>query len=304
MSGVKRAKGANPVDAYVFISLALFSFSMLLFSTRSFIVDFRNTGLSVYSGVRGSIHGASTTVSRSVLAIRELTKLQAEYNELKERLTRFEQMERTAVEIREENLRLREQLGFSEELRYKHIAAEISGRDPDNLYTIYVINKGKTEGIKAGMPVVAFQNGVEALVGKVLQVGQLESLVMPVFDTGCFVASRFSQNRFEGIVEGSGSPDRPLVMRLIAKRARDEISVGDLIVSSGMGGVYPAGINLGRISSIHEKENQTSIEAEIESAIDFSRLEYVFAIDAAAAEAAVAEAEASARGGTVMGGGR
>jgi rod shape-determining protein MreC len=286
MRGGRRIKGGNPVEAYVFVSLALFSFSMLLFSTRSFIVDFRNTGMSVYSGVRGSIHSASSTVSRSVLAIRELAKLQNEYNELKARLTRFEQMERTSVDIREENLRLREQLGFSEELRYKHIAAEISGRDPDNLYTVYVINKGKTEGIKTGMPVVAFQNGVEALVGKVIQVGQLESLVMPIYDAGCFVASRFLQSRFEGMVEGAGSPDRPLLMRLIAKRARDEISVGDLIVSSGLGGVYPAGINLGRISSILEKENQTSIEAEIESAIDFSRLEYVFAIDAADSVAA------------------
>jgi rod shape-determining protein MreC len=73
-------------------------------------------------------------------------------------------------------------------------------------------------------------------------------------------------------------------MRLISKRARDEVNLGDMVITSGVGGVYPAavypgGISIGRVSKINYQEYETSMEAELESAIDFSRLEYVFVID-------------------------
>jgi rod shape-determining protein MreC len=84
------------------------------------------------------------------------------------------------------------------------------------------------------------------------------------------------------MVEGQGSPDLPLLMRYIQKRARDEINVGDMIISSGLGGVYPSGINIGRVSKINFLEKETSIEVELESVIDFSRLEYMFVIKAEA----------------------
>jgi rod shape-determining protein MreC len=68
-------------------------------------------------------------------------------------------------------------------------------------------------------------------------------------------------------------------MRAIPKRAREEITPGDLIVTSGMGRVYPAGIVIGRVSAILFQEYETSMAVELESALDFSRLEYVFVID-------------------------
>lgn len=129
------------------------------------------------------------------------------------------------------------------------------------------------------MAVIAFHNGTQGLVGKVIQTGQFESLVMPLYDQSCSVASRLAISRYEGIVEGQGSPDEPLLMRFIRKRARDEINYGDMIVSSGLGGVYPAGINIGRVSGVNYQEYEISMEVILEPVIDFSRLEYVFVID-------------------------
>jgi rod shape-determining protein MreC len=120
---------------------------------------------------------------------------------------------------------------------------------------------------------------MQALVGKIVQTGQFESMVMPLYDTSSGVSARLAESRYEGIVEGQGA-DIPPRMRYIRKRARDDISVGELIVTSGMGGVYPAGINLGRVSGILYQEDETSMEVELESSADFSRLEYVFVIDA------------------------
>jgi rod shape-determining protein MreC len=217
-----------------------------------------------------------------VLSISELATLRRDYNDLTEQLARYEQLERSASEIRQENSRLREQLGFSQALRYRHIAAELTGRDPDNLFSAFVINKGRHAGVDINMPVIAYQNGAQGLVGKVIQAGAFESLVMPLYDGSSFVSSRLASSRYEGIVEGQGGPDAPLVMRFIHKRAKDEINFGDRIVSAGLGGVYPAGINIGRVSKILYQENEISMEVELETTIDFSRLEYVFVIEAAA----------------------
>jgi rod shape-determining protein MreC len=281
VNGDKNRKQKRRLNAevYIFAVLSLVSFSALLFSTRSFIVDFKDMGLSVFSGVRGGIHETSSLVSRTVLSIRELAALRREYAELADRITRYEQLERSAAEIDQENKRLREQLGFSRTIRYRHIPAEITGRDPDNLYNAFSINKGKYSGVAANMAVIAFHNGTQGLVGKVIQAGQFESLVMPLYDVSCSAAARFSVSRYDGLVEGQGSPDASLLMRFIQKRARDEINYGDMIVSSGMGGVYPAGINIGRVTGINYRENEISMEVALEPVIDFSRLEYVFVID-------------------------
>jgi rod shape-determining protein MreC len=274
----KKLRAYPKLSSYVFAVLVISSFSLLLFSTRSFIVDVKDVGLSFFSGLRGGIYEASSLISRTVLSIRELAALRREYAELAGRVARYEQLERTAAEIRQENLRLREQLGFSQSLNYRHIPAELIGRDPDNLFSALVINKGRYAGVENNMAVIAWQDGIQGLVGKVIQTGQFESLVMPVYDVNSFIASRFAVSRYDGIVEGQGSPDVSLRMRFIQKRARNEISQGDLIVSNGMGGVYPGGITVGRVNVIHYREDEISMEVELESVIDFSRLEYVFVI--------------------------
>ncbi|GHV18280.1 cell shape-determining protein MreC [Spirochaetia bacterium] len=271
-------------DTYVFAGLALISFALLFFSTRSFVIDLKDMGLSMFSGIRGGVHGVTSFVSRTVLSVQELAVLRREYAELSDRMTRYEQLERSAAEIRQENNRLREQLGFSEIIGYKHIPAEIIGRDPDNLFSAFVINKGKRDGVAYNMPVIAFQDGIQALVGKVVQAGQFESLVMPVYDVSSYVPVRLAASRYDGLVEGAGKSEYPLRMRLISKRARDEIHFGDMVITSGISGqgaVYPGGITIGRVSRILYQEDETSMEAEVEAAIDFSRLEYVFVIDAA-----------------------
>jgi rod shape-determining protein MreC len=274
----KRSRLRLGAVSYAFTVLTLVSFSMLFFSTRGSVVDFRDMGLSVFSGMRGGIYEVSSRVSRMALSIRELASLRREYNELVERITRYEQLERNAAEILQENARLREQLGFSQSLNYRHIPAELIGRDPDNLFSALVINKGKYSGVTNNMAVIAWQNGVQGLVGKVIQAGQFESLVMPLYDVSSFVSARLAISRYEGIVEGQGNPDVPLRMRFINKRARDEINYGDLIVSNGIGGVYPPGITVGRVNRINYQEYEISMEVELEPAVDFSRLEYVFVI--------------------------
>jgi rod shape-determining protein MreC len=268
-------------EASVFAILALVSFSLLIVSTRSFVIDFKSAGLTLFSGLRGGIHQGISLASRTVLSVRELAELRREYAELSRRVARYEQIERRDAEILQENRRLREQLGFTQTLGYRRVNAEITGRDPANLFSALVINKGKHSGVAANMPVIAWQNGTQALVGKVIQAGQFESLVMPLYDVNSSISARLAESRYEGLVEGQGSPESPLLMRFVRKQARDEINYGDVVVSSGLGGVYPPGITLGRVNRIISRDYEISMELELEGTADFSRLEYVVVIDPA-----------------------
>jgi rod shape-determining protein MreC len=272
-------KGSVPTEIYVFAALMLVSFSLLLFSTRSLMMNIQDAGLSVFSGIRGRVDYVSSLVAQAFISVQELARLKTEYAELQERFARFERLERSAAEINQENLRLREQLGFSESLSYRHIPAKLIGRDPDNLYSAMVINKGRYSGVEKDMAVIAWQGGSQALVGKVIQARTFESLVMPLYDASLLIAARFSASRYEGIVEGQGDSEIALRMRFIPKRAREEINYGDLIITSGMGGIYPPGLNIGRVSGVSYREYEISMEVELVPLIDFSRLEYVFVIE-------------------------
>ena len=265
---------------YVFVSLVFISILLLMFSNRSFIFNLKNLGLSIFSGTRGGIYELTSFASRTALSVRELADLRKEYADLLKQLERYEELERSNAEIYQENIRLREQLGFERTLRYRRIPAQISGRDPDNLFSAIVINKGSYSGVSNNMTVVAWQNGVQALVGKIIQTGVFESLVMPVFDINSLVSARLSDSRYEGIIEGQGAPETPLLMRFVPKRARDEINTGDIVISGGMGGIFPAGINIGRVSAVNVLDYETTLEIEISAMVDFSRLEYVFVIEA------------------------
>ena len=276
---------SSNITIFVFVFLFIISSVMLLLSSRNFIFDIQNAGLSLFSGVRGGIHEVTSFVERSILSIKELSNLRKEHADLLKQLDKFQELERSNAEIYQENIRLREQLDFSRTLRYRRIPAQISGRDPDNLFSAIVINKGSHSGVANNMTVVAWQNGIQALVGKVIQAGILESIVMPVFDINSLVSSRFSVSRYEGIVEGQGNTEASLIMRFVPKRAREDINIGDIIVTSGMGGIYPAGINIGRVAGVNVPEYETTLEVEVNPMIDFSRLEYVFVIEAETGDA-------------------
>jgi len=283
-SGGKRAGTQINSSVLVFIVLVAVSTVMLLLSSQNFIFGVKNAGLSLFSGIRGGIYELTSFISRTVLSISELSSLRKEHADLLRQLDRYQELERSNAEIYQENIRLKEQLDFSKTLRYRRIPAQISGRDPNNLFSAIVINKGSLSGVSNNMAVVAWQNGTQALVGKVIQTGILESLVMPVFDINSLVSSRLSVSRYEGIIEGQGNSETPLLMRFVPRRARDDVHIGDIVITSGMGGIFPAGINIGRVKAVNTLEYETTLEIEVDTMIDFSKLEYVFVIEAEISE--------------------
>ena len=205
------------------------------------------------------------------------------------------------MELRRENATLREQLGLSQALPLPRIAAGVIAKDHDNLFSTITINKGARHGVRIDMPVVAWQGDLEGLVGKVVAVGRGSSQVLPLYDPSCQVSARLDESRYEGLASGQGNDRATLVMRYVKKIAADRIEYGDLVVTAGLGGLYPAGINVGRVRDIRAETYETSLTLEVEPVIDFDRLEYVFVLGTAAGAPTPARGARRRHGVTLMG---
>ena len=197
------------------------------------------------------------------------------------KLNKYEILETSTLEIQKENKELKELLGFSQNIRTHNIVAEIIALDPNNLYYGIVINKGLKQGVKKNMPVIAFQNGNMALVGKIISVGKSSSVVLPLYDDRCYIAAKMEGAKHRGIVGGQGSNSLPLIMRYVKKRVKDEIKVGEKVLTSGLDdtSIFPKNIPIGYISKIKMHDYETSLELSVEPIINFSTLEYVFVLD-------------------------
>ena len=272
-------KGALRLPLFFLIIYILVSGTILSFSAGGFLLDFKRIGFSVVSSLQEGVHTVSSGISNFFQSVAKLSQLKKDYEELSRKLENYEFMQRNNAEIKKENARLKELLGFSDEIEYKNIPATIIGRDPNASFSGITINKGSLNNIRKGMPVVAIQSGNVGLVGKVVSVGFSTSLVMPVFDYQCNVSGRIEKTRDIGIVTGTGDDNGVLTMSYIKKRVLDELSYGDIVVTSGENDNYMRNIPIGTISKIKILDYDTSLEIELNPVIDFSRLENVVVVD-------------------------
>lgn len=263
----------------LFIGLVVISGTFLGFSSGKFVVNFKQVGFSFISSIDKGVHFVVDGVTGGFTAVGELRKLKKEYNELVIKLENYEEMQRSNADIRKENVRLKEQLDFSVSLDEKNIPAQIISRDLDNAFSYLTIDKGSVNGIKKNMPVVAFQNGNNGLVGKVIQVGTFTSQIMPIYNINNIVSVRIQNTRDLGLVKGLGSQDQPLLLQYIRKRVVDELHYGDIIVTSGENDNYMRDIPVGSISKIQVLDYNSSLNIEITPILDFSRLETVIVVN-------------------------
>ena len=284
------------------VPAALMAASLLLvsISTKSIIDLPGRIASGAAGGVQRVFTGIGNFAKRTVFSVAELADLRNQYDALLDRVKSFETIERSYADTMAENSRLKEQLGFAQNITTIKSSAQIIAKDPGNIYSGYVVDKGASAGVAKNLAVAAFQNGMEGLAGKVLEVQARTSIVLPLFDQRFFVSARLSRTRTEGLVNGQGNADEPLVMNYVSKLNAAEIQVGDVVVTSGLDSIYPADLVVGRVKEIQLPEYSSSAVILIEPALNFAKLEYLFILqkDEKAPETAMdstqAEAPASA----------
>jgi rod shape-determining protein MreC len=265
-------------DVSLFVVLILISIISLELNTDGRMLRPAQIGFSVVSVLQKGASGIGSFFADTVNSINELSELKDAYEDLQEKITEYQEIERNIEELKSENKYLRNQLGFSKTSPYQNIPAEVIGKDPGNTFNTIIINKGRLDGIKRDMPVVGLQDGYHGLVGKISQVGEFASIIVPIYDESAYVSSRLQESRYEGLISGSGYSDSVLKMDYVKKMARESIKYGDFVMTSGMKSIYPKGIYVGRVTAIEGKDWDTSLQLEIEPVVDFTRLEYVFVL--------------------------
>ena len=148
---------------------------------------------------------------------------------------------------------------------------KVLGTEPNPYLRYVTINVGAQQGVEAGMPVVS---GGAALVGRIAEVGPRTAKVQLLTDAGSAVASLLQASRVTGLVVGQ--PDGTLRMEYIPQE--ENISVGEIVLTSGLGGFLPKELVIGQVTEVQQMDYELHQAAIVRPAVDFSRLELVLVV--------------------------
>jgi len=146
----------------------------------------------------------------------------------------------SALEV--ENIRLRKLLDASQRLTDRAVAAELISMDMDPLSHKVLINKGERQNVQVGQPVLD-ANGV---FGQIISVTPFNSTVMLISDPNHALPVQINRSGLRGLLSGTGIAD---ALQLLHVPNNADVKVGDVLVTSGLGGIFPAGYPVGEISS-------------------------------------------------------
>ena len=271
-SNVWRKKLSGRKYSIIIVSLILASFALMTFDIRrSKEPTFIETALMwVVSPVQNLITHTLDTINRGVnnyifvagvseeneRLTREIDKLIRQNNELSEELRRIG--------------RVGDLMAYQKERELKSVVATVIGRDATQWARVVFINKGTQDGIQENLPVVT-NAGV---VGHVIQAGLNTSKVLLIVDGRSAVDTLFGNDRISGVVVGTGMEF--CEMKYVPITA--EVNVGDQVLSSGLGGLYPKGLVVGTVVSITKATQGLFQEITVAPSADFGRLEEVLVL--------------------------
>jgi rod shape-determining protein MreC len=252
------------VAALLIVALSIVTYNLKYGTDKSFL---RKIVLEAVAPVQKVLKFSITSVrdnwSRYILLVgieEENKNLNKKINELKAVLVSYQ-------ESYQEAQRLRKLLSLSDDYHYNFIAARVIGREQAALSRTVLINKGSSDGLKSGMPVLA----PPGLIGRLVDVSSHVSRVLLFIDENSNIDAIVQRNRTQGIISGAGS--RGLILKYISKT--QDVKEGDVIVSSGMGGVFPKGMLIGRVIHVDRQDGGLFLKINVAPFTDFSKLEEI-----------------------------
>jgi rod shape-determining protein MreC len=247
-------------EQLLLLILFLLTLAIILFNQSSLVLFFKNNVYKVMRPAEIIFSGWKRNVSfwqDAIFNIRDLKekneKLVQDNMELNGKIARLSDLEN-------ENSLLKEALNLKNKSTAV-VIAKVIGRDFQNNRS-FIIDKGENDGIKTGMAVILKGN---ILVGLVVETYSNSSKVQTMLDTQSKIAVSTITTKTSGLVRGLGSD---VIFDLIAKNEKPDLE--ELVVSSGVDGVWPRGLLIGKIKKVDTNENQVFNTADIELMTDFS----------------------------------
>jgi len=190
----------------------------------------------------------------------QLSELRDQNKELRARVVALE-------ETRLDNKRLSELINSTNAQGYKGVTATVIGLPPSAWNQVIITDKGSKDGIEINMPAL----GPYGLIGQVIEVGPTYSRIRLLTDQKSGVASLIQRGRKTGITKGSISGD--LMLDFIS--AESTVTAGDVVLTSGLGGVYPKGLLIGEVLEVSKETNALYKSIKLTPANDISTVENV-----------------------------
>ncbi|HEY3314395.1 MAG TPA: rod shape-determining protein MreC [Bacillota bacterium] len=239
---------------------------------RDHLTYFEQRAAEVMAPVERWGYGLATGVRSWILGLGELRSTRAENRRLKTDLGNYEVLQTRLYELAVENERLRALLEFKAASPMKTVAARVIARNPDSWFSQVVIDKGRSSGLDKDMPVMT----PGGLVGKLVKVTDTTSTVLLLLDPESGVGGLVQRTRDAGVLLGAAGAAGKLQIKFFSRDAR--VEVGDDIISSGLGGVFPSGLPLGRVTRVEQGEFGLVKFADVKPNADFSHLDEVLVI--------------------------
>ena len=253
----------------VFIFIALFLVSSNLGKRRSWnpaeqiIVELTAPIQKSVKQTVNAVEGLWLNYFALVGVRHENTRLQREINALRMENDRYR-------EVVAANRRLKELLQFKETINWPVLAAQVIGRDPSGWFESVIIDKGKNAGLTVNMPVV----DARGVVGRLVSVSPGYAKVLLVIDQNSAVDGLIQRSREKGIVKGLSS--KFCKLDYVVKTS--DVVVGDRVVTSGMGRVFPKGLPVGEVVEVANIPWELFKEIKVRPMLDFAKLEEVLVI--------------------------
>lgn len=173
-------------------------------------------------------------------------------------------------ELKLSNSRLRNLLNFEKTITDRVLSAEVIGKDPSPWFKTVLIDKGKKDGVETGMAVVV----PKGIAGQVTDVSANYSKVLLIIDHNSAVDALAQNDRARGIIKG-GMAGQCLFKYVLRKH---DIEIGDIVISSGLDGVFPKGLAVGYVSAVLKPKSGIFQEVTVIPYVDFEKLEEVLIV--------------------------
>jgi rod shape-determining protein MreC len=197
--------------------------------------------------------------------------VRAENRRLREEVQRLRVEALVSTETADENRRLRTLLALKSRLPLETITGEIIAREWGGWVRSLTVNRGRGDDVRRLTAVIS----PDGLVGRVIDVRPGASIVQVLTDPTSTVGAHSLRTRAPGIVEGD--PRGTIRFKYMA-RGGAGLSVGDLVVTAGQGGVFPRGVPIGRVRSIDDRGAALFHYAALEPVVDFARIDEVLLV--------------------------
>ncbi len=255
--------------AAIAIFVAIFIYSMNL-RNRDHANFFERMVITMTAPVMGVIANVNREVQTVWTDYIAIVGAQKENRELREAVKVMNRRVLDSQEAIIANDRLRKLLDLKSSQKISSVAANVIGEESAPWYRTIVIDRGGVDGLEEGMPVVS----TSGIVGRLVKVSPNSSRVLLLTDHASSIAAMIQRSRARGVVKGKGGGTCSLEFAL----REEDVKVGDAVITSGIGGIFPKGIAIGEVSMVRKGEYGMFQAVDIRPAVNISRLEEVLVL--------------------------